>query len=171
MLCFLLQINVMHLNHECQFSLSSWTVATVNASNVGTLKTGLQHTEHIAPAGFSRTHKPNIAYVGDGSTQKTKPKGGCWLRQCMRGYNHEHQGQRAVACHPKPASSFSLRQTREETHTEQRVAYPPHPHSPPHSVCCPHTVSVAGPIESESKWNRGGKGQQNSTPKYFELST
>lgn len=44
MLCFLLQINVMHLKHECQFSRSKGTVATVNASNVGTLKTGLQHT-------------------------------------------------------------------------------------------------------------------------------
>lgn len=79
MLCFLVQINVMHRKHECQFSLGRRTVATVNASNVGTLKTGLQHTGHISPTGFSRTHKPNIAYVqyvGDRSTQKTKPRRG-----------------------------------------------------------------------------------------------
>lgn len=87
MLCFLLQVNVMHLKYECQFSLSSWTVATVNASDVGTLKTGLQHTGHISPTGFSRTHKPNIVYVqyaGESSTQKTKPRGGV-LAQAMHG--------------------------------------------------------------------------------------
>lgn len=79
MLCFLLQVNVMHLKHEFQFSLGRRTVATVNASNVWTLKTGLQHTEHISPMGFLRTHKPNrayVQYVGDRSTQETKPRRG-----------------------------------------------------------------------------------------------
>lgn len=50
--CFLLQITVMHLKHECQFSLSGRTVATVNASNIVTLKTGSQHTGHISFMGF-----------------------------------------------------------------------------------------------------------------------
>ena len=60
MLCFLLQINMMHLKHQCQFSLSRRT--TVNASNVGTVKTGLQHSGHISPMGVFRTHRPNTAY-------------------------------------------------------------------------------------------------------------
>lgn len=79
MLCFLLQVNVMHLKHEFQFSLGRRTVATVNASNAWTLKTGLQHTEHISPMGFLRTHKPNrayVQYVGDRSTQETKLRRG-----------------------------------------------------------------------------------------------
>lgn len=122
MLCFLLQINVMHLKHECQFSLSRRTVATINASNVGTLKTGLQHNGHIFPMGVSRTHKPNIVnvqYVGDGSTQRPN-RGGeeCQLRQCMTGCIHNHQGQKAVAHYPKPTSSLALQQTggRNTTH-------------------------------------------------------
>lgn len=85
MLCFLLQINVMHLKHECQFSLGRRTVATVNASNVGSLKTGLQHTGHMSPTGFLRTHRPNIAYVqyvGDRSTQRPN-RGGEMLAQAM----------------------------------------------------------------------------------------
>lgn len=69
----------MHHKHKCQFSPSRRTVATVNASYVGTVKTGLQHSEHISPMGFLRTHKPNTAYVhhvGDRLTQKTKPRRG-----------------------------------------------------------------------------------------------
>lgn len=141
---------LMHHKHKCQFSLGRWTVATVNASNVGTLKTGLQHTRHIAPTGLLRTHKPNIAYiqyVGDRSTQKTKPRRGDAGSGNAGAVSHDHQGQGAVAHHLKPTSSFARQQTREDTHTEQTVPYPPHPHSPPHSVCCPHTVSVAVPIE------------------------
>lgn len=33
------------------------------------------------------------------------------------------------------------------SNTQNTVPYPPQPHSPPHSASCPHTVSVAVPIE------------------------
>lgn len=151
MLCFFLQVNVMHLKCQCQFSLSSWTVATVNASNVWNFEDRIAtHWAHLSYGILKNTQtKHSVCTVcrRHVDTKDQTEEGGCWLRQCMRGCIHDHQGRRAVAHHPEPTTSFALQQTGEQTNTEWTVAYPPHPHSPPHSVCCPHTVSVAVPMK------------------------
>lgn len=62
----------------------------------------------------------------------------------------------------KATSSFARQKRREgKEETEQTAA--PRPHSPPRSVCCPRTVSVAEPIEKvrASEWRWG----QNKTNK------
>lgn len=84
MLCFLLQIDA-SADMSCQFQ-SQQTVATVNASNVGNMKTGLQHTGHTAPTGLWRTHKPDRVCAVYGRQIDTRPnRGGEMLAQAMQG--------------------------------------------------------------------------------------
>lgn len=121
MLCFLLQMNVMHPKHKFQDRIAT-------------------HGAHLSCRIFEDTQTKHRA-----CRKETKPRRGDAGSGNAWGAIFMITGDRG---HLKPTSSFVLRQTgKKETHTEQTLPSPPRPHSPPHSVCCPHTVSTAVPIE------------------------
>lgn len=152
---------LMSLKCCASFSKSMWCIFNTSVNSVsadGLLQLQMHqmlelwrqdcnNTRHICPTGFSGTHKPKHSACTvcrrQVDTKDQTEEGRCWLRQCMMGCIHDRRGQSSEAhllvCTPTNGGG--------NTHTEQTVPYPPHPHSPPHSVCCPHTVSVAVPIE------------------------
>lgn len=83
MLCLLLQINVMHLEHVNP----AQQIATVNASDVLTLKTGLQHIEHVSNGILETTLTKHSIYTVNRREIDTKDQteeGRC-LVQTMHG--------------------------------------------------------------------------------------